>query len=93
LPRTAQRPDRISLRVSAQAKRTLERAAGYSDKTLTDFIADAALQKADAIVREQEVITLTPEEWARFQEMLMNPSKPNAKLRAAFAEHARIVRR
>ena len=93
MPRTAQRPDRISLRVSALAKRKLERAAGYADKTLTDFIADAALQKADAIVREQEVITLTPDAWVRFQEMLMNPSKPNKKLKAALAEHARIVRR
>ena len=93
MPRAAQRPDRISLRVSAQAKRKLERAAGYADKTLTDFIADAALQKADAIVREQEVITLTPGEWSEFQEMLLNPSEPNEKLKAAFAEHARVVRR
>jgi uncharacterized protein (DUF1778 family) len=56
MPRTAQRPDRISLRLSPQAKRKIERAAAYSDKTLTDFVVDVALQKADAIVREHEVI-------------------------------------
>src|SRR5674476_1201697 len=61
MPRTAQRPDRISLRLSPQAKRKLERAAAYSDKTLTDFVVDVALQKADAIVREHEVITLSTE--------------------------------
>jgi uncharacterized protein (DUF1778 family) len=56
MPRTAKRPDRISLRLSPQAKRKLKRAAAYSDKTLTDFVVDVALQKANAIVREHEII-------------------------------------
>lgn len=92
MPRAAQRQDRISLRLSPQSKLKLERAAAYSDKTLTDFVVDVALQKAEAIVREHEVITLTSEEWDRFQEMLLNPPEPNEKLKEAFAEHARVVR-
>lgn len=91
MPRTAQRQERISLRISPQSKRKLERAAAYSDKTLTDFVVDVALQKAEAVVREHEVITLTPEEWERFQEMLLNPPEPNEKLKKALAEHSRIV--
>jgi uncharacterized protein (DUF1778 family) len=93
MPRTARRPDRINLRLSRGAKRKLERAAAYSDKTLTDFVIDVALQKADAIVRENEVITLTPAEWERFQALLVDPPEPNRRLRRAFAEHARVVRR
>jgi uncharacterized protein (DUF1778 family) len=93
MPRTAQRPDRINLRLSRDAKRKLERAAAYADKTLTDFVIDVALQKADAIVRKNEVITLTPAEWERFQDLLFNPPAPNKRLRRAFAEHARVVRR
>jgi uncharacterized protein (DUF1778 family) len=93
MPRAAGRPDRINLRLSGEAKRKLERAAAYSDKTLTDFVIDVALQKADAIVRKQEVITLTPAEWGRFQAMLLDPPEPNARLKRAFAEHARVVRR
>jgi uncharacterized protein (DUF1778 family) len=93
LPRAAQRPDRISLRLGRDAKRKLERAAAYSDKTLTDFVIDVALQKAEAIVRRNEVITLTRAEWHRFQEMLLDPPEPNKRLRKAFAEHARVVRR
>jgi uncharacterized protein (DUF1778 family) len=93
MPRTAQRPDRINLRLGCDAKRKLERAAAYSDKTLTDFIIDVALQRADAIVRQNEVITLTRAEWDRFQEMLLNPPEPNKRLKKAFAEHARVVRR
>jgi uncharacterized protein (DUF1778 family) len=92
MPRTARRPDRINLRLSPDAKRKLERAAAYSEKTLTDFVIDVALQKADAIVRKNEVITLTPSEWNRFQDMLLNPSRPNKRLKKALAEHTRVVR-
>jgi uncharacterized protein (DUF1778 family) len=93
MPGTAQRPDRISLRLGRDAKRKLERAAAYSDKTLTDFVIDVALQRADAIVRKNEVITLTRAEWDRFQELLLTPPEPNKRLKRAFAEHARVVRR
>jgi uncharacterized protein (DUF1778 family) len=92
MPRTAQRQERISLRVSPQSKLKLERAAAYADKTLTDFVVDVALQKAESVVREHEVITLAPDEWERFQELLLNPPEPNERLRKAFAEHARTVR-
>jgi uncharacterized protein (DUF1778 family) len=93
MPRTAQRSDRINLRLSRGAKRKLERAAAYSEKTLTDFVIDVALQKADAIVRKNEVITLTPAEWQQFQSMLLDPPEPNKRLRRAIAAHARVVRR
>jgi len=44
-------------------------------------------------VRKNEVITLTQAEWERFQDMLLNPPEPNKRLKKAFAEHARVVRR
>jgi uncharacterized protein (DUF1778 family) len=93
MPRTAHRPERISLRLGRDAKRRLECAAAYSDKTLTDFVIDAALQKADAIVRRHEVITLTKAEWERFQDILLDPPEPNRRLKKALAEHVRVVRR
>jgi uncharacterized protein (DUF1778 family) len=93
MPRTALRQERISIRLSPQSKRKLERAAAYADKTLTDFVVDVALQKADAVVREHEVITLNAEEWERFQDLLLNPPEPNEKLQRALEEHSRIVRR
>lgn len=91
MPRVAQRQDRISLRLNPQSKQTLERAAAYLDRTLTDFVVDVALQKAEAIVREHEVIALTAEEWQRFQGMLLNPPEPNERLRQALADHERII--
>lgn len=93
MPRTAQRQERISIRLSPQSKRTLERAAAYADKTLTDFVVDVAMQRADALVREREVIALDAAEWERFQDLLLNPPEPTEKLRQALDDHARFVRR
>lgn len=91
MPRPAQRHDRISLRLSPQSKRTLERAAAYLDKTLTDFVVDVALDKAETVVREHEVVSLTAEEWERFRDLLLNPPEPSDKLKRALAERDRIV--
>jgi uncharacterized protein (DUF1778 family) len=38
-------------------------------------------------------ITLTPSEWEQFQAMLFEQAEPNERLRRAFAEHERVVRR
>ena len=92
MPRTAQRQQRISLRLSPQSKAKLERAAAYADKTLTDFVVDVAMQKAESLVREREVIALAALEWEAFQQLLLHPPKPNKRLQKALAEHARIVR-
>lgn len=92
MPRTARRQERISLRLNPQSKKKLERAAAYSDKTLTDFVIDVALQKAEAVVREYEIISLTAKEWERFQELLLAPPEPNENLKKAFAWHSRVVR-
>jgi len=93
MPRTGQRLERINLRLNREAKRKLERAAAYSDKTLSDFIIDVALRRADSIVGQEEIITLTPGEWQRFQTMLSNPPAPNKRFKRAFAERARVVQR
>ncbi|MBI5164290.1 MAG: DUF1778 domain-containing protein [Magnetospirillum sp.] len=93
MPRVAQRQDRISIRLSPQSKRMLERAAAYSEKTLTDFMVDVALQKADAVVREHEVVTLDAAAFQRFQDLLLDPPAPNRTLTEAFAWYAKVTGR
>lgn len=39
-----------------------------------------------------EAITLNAEEWDRLQELLLNPPKPNEKLKEALAWHQQVVR-
>lgn len=40
---------------------------------------------------QQDVTTLTGEEWERFHALLLHPPEPNARFRRAAAEHKRIV--
>jgi uncharacterized protein (DUF1778 family) len=91
MPQITKRRDRINLQLSPQAKRRLERAAVYSETTLNNFIVDAALQRANAILEKQDTITLTGEEWERFHALLLHPPEPNDRFRRAAAEHKRIV--
>ena len=93
MPRAAERSDRINLRLSPHAKRTIERAAAYSDKTLTDFVTEAAMGHAEAVVREHEAIVLAEEAWEVFSRLLLDPPPAEKALEDAIVEHARVVRR
>jgi uncharacterized protein (DUF1778 family) len=77
------RRDRMHLRVDASTKRKLERAAAYEHRTISDFVLANAIAAADRIIERHENITLSPADWNAFYDALVDPPKPNAKLRAA----------
>ena len=49
--------ERVQLRLDARSKKKLERAATFSGKTVTDFVLSHALDAADRVLAEHEVIT------------------------------------
>ena len=49
--------DRLQVRLDADAKRTLERAAVYRRKTVSQFVLGTALVEAKRVIRENEVST------------------------------------
>lgn len=86
MPRsTATRDDRIELRASREEKRVLAAAAAYERLDLTTFVLRAALPAAEEIMARHERITLSARDSARARvlELLENPPKPTAALRAA----------
>jgi uncharacterized protein (DUF1778 family) len=50
-----------------------------------DFVTQTALREAEAVIEAAEVVRLTARDRARVLELLENPPKPNAKLRATIA--------
>lgn len=76
---------RMNLRVSPETKAKLVRAAALRNTDLTNFVTQTALREAEAVIEAAEVVRLTAREHARVLELLENPPKPNAKLRAAIA--------
>lgn len=77
--------DRMNLRIKADAKARLTRAAALRHTDLTSFVTQAALQAADAVIKEAEAVTLSERDFRRVLELLENPPKANAKLIAAAA--------
>jgi uncharacterized protein (DUF1778 family) len=74
------RSEKLDLRLTASAKQTLRRAAEASHKTLTEFVLDSAVQKAEEVLVEQRSIRLSPEDWAEFHRQLDAPPEVNPRL-------------
>jgi uncharacterized protein (DUF1778 family) len=79
--------DRLQVRLDVVSKGVLQRAASYRRKTVSQFVLASALEEAEKVIRENEVVSLSRADWAIFFDALTNPPPPNAALRKAFAKH------
>lgn len=85
--------ERVHIRLDALSKQKLERAAAYAHKSLSEFVLGHALHAADEVIQDHETLTLNEADWEVFLDALENPPKPSTKLKQAFAEHKKRVRR
>jgi len=74
---------RMSLRILAEEKALLLRAAALSRTDLTDFVLRHALRAATAVIEEADHVQLSSRDSLRVLDLLENPPAPNAKLMAA----------
>lgn len=75
--------ERLSLRVSTDAKKLIVRAAAIQQTNLTDFVVSNILPVAQKIVDAAEWVYLTERDTKMIMEILDNPPAPNEKLLAA----------
>jgi uncharacterized protein (DUF1778 family) len=84
---------RIELRVKPEEKTLLSRAAALRHEDLTGFILRTVLPAAEKIIEQSERVELSERDSVRVLELLENPPKPSAKLRAAAKRHREIFSR
>ncbi len=72
--------DRLQIRVNPAAKRRLDQAADAAHLTLSSFVLQAAEQRADDVLMERAVISLTPAAADAFAEALERPATLNERL-------------
>lgn len=72
------RTEKMDLRISSAAKQALRRAAAMDRKSLSEFVLDSALARAEQLLADQIRIELSPETWAAFVEALDAPPCPLA---------------
>jgi uncharacterized protein (DUF1778 family) len=80
--------DTLNVRIKAEDRGLIERAASSVGKTRTDFVLDAVRRAAEDALLDRTLIRMTPANFANFQAALDDPSPPNAKLRSALQRPA-----
>ena len=84
--------DRIGARVPHEVYETLCRAAELTGATVNQFLVQAALKEAQEVIERQEVIRLSARDWNWLLELMENPPKPNARLKAALKRYRKARR-
>jgi uncharacterized protein (DUF1778 family) len=74
------RTEKLDLRLTATAKRTLQNAAAASHKTVSDFVLESALTRADSVLAERQVFRLDAKRWSEFQKALDAPPRSRPRL-------------
>ncbi len=82
---TQTKTERINLRLKSSAKSLLERAASFEGKTVSHFILNSALERAEKTVQKHEVMILNAKDSQTFFNALSKPVGFNRKL-----THARL---
>jgi uncharacterized protein (DUF1778 family) len=80
--------DRIEARVSADARAQIERAARFEGQSLSAFMVDAAVEKADLILADH-LITVVPANYFDRLVSALDEPDPAPRLRRAVKTSAR----
>ena len=83
--------DRIEVRVRRELKEVVVRAAQLVHQTISDFVLSAVVERAQAVIREAELIKLSRRDSERFLAALDADLKPNDALMKAAHEYREAV--
>lgn len=78
----------INLRAHAEQRDLIDQAARLLGKNRSDFMLDAACEKAQGVMLDQVFFTLNTQDFQRFNELLDAPLKPNPGLERLLATKA-----
>lgn len=78
--------ERWDFRVDPATDRLVRRAAETSERTLTDFVIDAAVFEAERLLADRTEFVLDAEQWERFVELLDRSPQENPGLEKLFSK-------
>ncbi|WP_013325791.1 DUF1778 domain-containing protein [Gloeothece verrucosa] len=84
---TSPKDSRVTARLPASVKETLQKAADLTGATLNQFMVAAAVKEAQEIIKQQQVIYLSSFDADKIFSLIENPPAPNDHLRAAIQRH------
>jgi uncharacterized protein (DUF1778 family) len=89
---TAARTEKLDLRLTPEAKRRLYAAAEAQQRSVTDFVLQSALERADEALAGKRIWNLDAKQWAKFQAALDAPPSDNPRLRKLLTEPSFVER-
>jgi len=80
------RTEKLDLRLSRDAKRTLQAAAVAARKSVSEFVLDTALREAEEQLADRRIFTLDRKSWNAFVTALDAPPRRYPRLGRLFNE-------
>jgi len=77
--------ERWDFRVPQEANDLVREAAAATDRSLTEFVVEAATVEAERVLADRTQFSLGESEWKRFSELLDRPPQENPGLAKLFA--------
>lgn len=82
----ASKDERVNLRVSSRQEQLIRRAAAATDRTMTDFILQSVVERAERVLADRRWFLADEDQWLEFQRLLDEPLPSTEKF-------ARLARR
>jgi len=76
----ATRSEKLDLRLTAEAKRVLQAAAHATRRSVSDFVLESALARAEEALPDRRHFRLDAEQWGAFMMALDAPPQPLPRL-------------
>lgn len=80
------RTEKLDLRVTVAAKHLLQTAARASNRSVSEFVLESALARAEETLPDRQHFGLDAEQWAAFEAALDAPVRPLPRLAALLAQ-------
>lgn len=78
----------INLRTPLAQRELIDRAARLQGKSRTDFMLEASCDKAEQVLLDQTMFTVTPKQFRAFEALMNKPLAQNAALKRLLAKPA-----
>jgi uncharacterized protein (DUF1778 family) len=92
MPNRSARTAKLDLRLSPEAKKTLQTAAAAARRTVSEFVLESALVRAEETLADRTRFGLDAERWEAFLQALDAPPRDLPRLERLFREPSVLER-
>lgn len=83
---------RLNLRLTAEDEKLIRQAAKSVGRSVTEFLSEAGIERAHAVLADQHHFELDEDAWDEFVSILDRPVRPDARLVDLFSRPQSIER-